>query len=553
MQAKWQQLASAGQIVVALDLDGTLLPFAPTPEEARLDGDTAALLSALAVTPGVTLGVLSGRPLRLVEDLPPRFPAVAFAAEHGVWRYADGAWQAALPSVPQLDEIERSLRQLIARYPGALVERKSCSVCLHWRRVTAAQHDAIAAAAETLVDEWLETFPQLERLPEAEALEVRHRAAHKGSALTWLRDRGPAGAPVLALGDDLTDEDMFVALRETDLGILVSPQSRRTQATLRLPDPAAVHRFLRWLIDARTAAWGADAMLPAPDVLVITRPPHRSQARLIVASNRLPPAPSNGRAREVGGLVSALLPVLAETNGIWLGWSGAERDPGLRLRVESADTVTRAQFDYPPTWRQRFYAGFCNQSLWPLLHAFPNRVRFVDDEWQCYVDANRAYAQLIMDAGGTTAQVWVQDFHLMLVARELRRIGHRGRLGFYLHVPFPPLDVFETMPWVRQLPRHRAWPARRRGRGPRARPLPRDRRRHRSRSLRRGRGHAAQRIQRARLVRSHAARPQADPRRRPPRLLQGHPRAPRGVRAPARALPRVARQGVVRPGLRADP
>ena len=451
MQAKWQQLASAGQIVVALDLDGTLLPFAPTPEEARLDGDTAALLSALAVTPGVTLGVLSGRPLRLVEDLPPRFPAVAFAAEHGVWRYADGAWQAALPSVPQLDEIERSLRQLIARYPGALVERKSCSVCLHWRRVTAAQHDAIAAAAETLVDEWLETFPQLERLPEAEALEVRHRAAHKGSALTWLRDRGPAGAPVLALGDDLTDEDMFVALRETDLGILVSPQSRRTQATLRLPDPAAVHRFLRWLIDARTAAWGADAMLPAPDVLVITRPPHRSQARLIVASNRLPPAPSNGRAREVGGLVSALLPVLAETNGIWLGWSGAERDPGLRLRVESADTVTRAQFDYPPTWRQRFYAGFCNQSLWPLLHGFPERVRYLDEEWACYLDTNRAYARLIHEAAGGDAQVWVQDFHLMLTARELRRAGHHGRLGFYLHVPFPSLDDFETMPWANEV------------------------------------------------------------------------------------------------------
>jgi alpha,alpha-trehalose-phosphate synthase [UDP-forming]/trehalose-phosphatase len=452
MHAKWQQLASAGQVVIALDLDGTLLPFAPTPEEARLDGDTAALISALVVTPGVTLGVLSGRPLHLVEDLPPRFPAVAFAAEHGVWRYADGAWQAALPAVPQLDEIERSLRQLIARYPGALVERKSCSVCLHWRRVTAEQHDAIAAAAETLVDEWLETFPQLERLPEAEALEVRHRAAHKGSALTWLRDRGPAGAAVLAIGDDLTDEDMFVALRETDVGILVSPQSRRTQATLRLPDPSAVHRFLRWLIDARTAAWGADAAVPAaPDVLVITRPLHRSQARLIVASNRLPPAPSNGRKREVGGLVSALMPVLTETSGIWLGWSGAERDPGLRLRVEAADSVTRAQFDYPPTWRQKFYAGFCNQSLWPLLHGFPSRVRFVDDEWQCYVEANRAYAAKVLEAGGPGAEVWIQDFHLMLVGRELRRAGHHGRLGFYLHVPFPSLDDFETMPWASEV------------------------------------------------------------------------------------------------------
>src|SRR3954464_11349037 len=135
MQAEWQQLATAGQLVIALDLDGPLLPFAPTPEEARIDGDTAALLDALVATPGVTLGIISGRPRHLMEDLPARFPAVAFAAEHGVWRCAGGgSWEAALAPVPQLDEIEQSLRQLAARSPGALVERKSCSVCFHWRR-----------------------------------------------------------------------------------------------------------------------------------------------------------------------------------------------------------------------------------------------------------------------------------------------------------------------------------------------------------------------------------------------------------------------------------
>src|SRR3954468_3885082 len=451
MQAKWQRLASAGHLVIALDLDGTLIPFAPTPEDARLDGDSASLIAALAAAPGVTLGIVSGRPLALVADLPSRFPAVAFAAEHGVWRCAGRVWEPALPEMPQLDEIDRSLRQLAARNPGALVERKSCSVCLHWRRVDPARHDAIAGAAEIVVDEWLETHQQFERLPAALALEVRHRAAHKGSALGWLRGLGPQGAAALAIGDDLTDEDMFVGLREGDLGILVSAQSRRTQASLRLPDPDAVHRFLRWVIDARGEAWRAEAVLAAPDVLVIPQPPHRpAEPRLIVASNRLPATP-NGRQREVGGLVSALLPVLTETDGIWLGWSGAEREPGLRLRTESADAIVRAQFDYPPTWRQRFYAGFCNQSLWPLLHGFRSRARFVDDEWQCYGEANRAYADKVLEVGGAGATVWVQDFHLMLVGRELRRAGHHGRIGFYLHVPFPSLDEFETMPWASEV------------------------------------------------------------------------------------------------------
>jgi trehalose 6-phosphate synthase len=445
--ADTQRVATASRLVLALDLDGTLIPFAPTPREARVDGDTAALLDALAALPGVTVGVISGRPRHLVEDLPARFPGIAIAAEHGAWRCAGGTWEAAIPAIPQLDEIEAQLSQLAARYPGALVERKSCSVCLHWRQVDAAQREAIIAAAEVIVDEWLEIHPHLERLPVTEALEVRHRAAHKGSALGWLRARSPAGAPLIAIGDDLTDEDMFVSLRDGDIGILVAGEARRTQAGLRLPSPASVHRFLHWLIDARREL----PALAAPDLVVARSPRGLAGARLLVVSNRLPAAPSAERKREVGGLVSALLPALAENSGTWLGWSGAERDPGLRLRVEDGEAFTRAQFDYPPTWRQRFYAGFCNQSLWPLLHGFSERARYVDDEWRCYTEANRAYARLIEEAGGGDAQVWVQDFHLMLAARELRRAGHRGRIGFYLHVPFPPLDVLETMPWAAEV------------------------------------------------------------------------------------------------------
>src|SRR4051794_3203773 len=100
MHADWQQLASASQLAIALDLDGTLLPFAPTPEDARVDGDAAALLDALSNPPGVTLGIITGRPRHLVDDLPPRFPRALFAAEHGVWRCTEGAWEAALAPVP---------------------------------------------------------------------------------------------------------------------------------------------------------------------------------------------------------------------------------------------------------------------------------------------------------------------------------------------------------------------------------------------------------------------------------------------------------------------
>jgi alpha,alpha-trehalose-phosphate synthase [UDP-forming]/trehalose-phosphatase len=444
-QVPWQQLVTVPHVLAIVDLDGTLVPFAPTPQDARVDADTAALLLDLASLPGVTVAISTGRPRELVDDLPTRLPGIALAAEHGVWRYR-GKWEAALEPIPQLAEIADSLRHLASRFPGALVERKSCSVCLHWRRVDAADHDRIAAAAEQLVDEWLETHHQLERLPVVEALEVRHRAAHKGSAVAWLRTIAPANASVLAIGDDITDEDMFVSLREGDVGILVAPHPRRTQAQLRLPGPPAVHSFLRWLIDARK---NQPSLAPS-DLEPARLPRPRAEPRLVVVSNRLPTLPTPGvtRQREVGGLVSALVPVLAETAGIWLGWSGAERDPGLRLRLDDGESFTRAQFDYPPTWRQRFYLGACNQTLWPLLHGFPTRVRFSDDEWACYLEANKAYAAMSLEAGGRSADVWIQDFHLMLLGRELRRAGHVGRLGFYLHVPWPPLDVLETLPWA---------------------------------------------------------------------------------------------------------
>jgi trehalose 6-phosphate synthase len=446
MPADWQQLVSATSLVAAVDLDGTLIPFAPTPREAVVDGDTLALLAALGAAPGVTLGVISGRPRGLVDDLAARLPTIAWCAEHGVWRFADGEWLAALPPIPQLDEIERALGVLAGRHPGALVERKSCSVVLHWRRVNDASHAGVAAAAEVIVDEWLETQPALERLPGADSLEVRHRAAHKGSALAWLRARAPSTSPVLAIGDDFTDEDMFVSLREGDVGVLVG-RPRRTQAGLRLPTIPAVHAFLRALVDART---GRPVQIPAE--LEIARPPQPPEApKLIVASNRLPAVGTGERGKEVGGLVSALLPTLVASHGVWVGWSGAERDPGLKLRVEDNDGFVRAQFDYPVGWRDKFYAGFCNRSLWPLLHGFPSRVRYVDAEWEAYVEANDAYARTLMELGKSGAEIWVQDFHLMLVARDLRRAGYRGRLGFYLHVPFPAIDIFETMPWAAEV------------------------------------------------------------------------------------------------------
>jgi alpha,alpha-trehalose-phosphate synthase [UDP-forming] len=175
-----------------------------------------------------------------------------------------------------------------------------------------------------------------------------------------------------------------------------------------------------------------------------------SRARLVVMSNRTPGAASGDRQRPVGGLVSALEPALQTLGGIWVGWSGraSEASP---LTVDTGARPARASFDLSPTWCKRFYGGFCNRALWPLFHGFPERVQYSDADWTAYVEANAEFARHASSLVSHDGIVWAHDYHLLLAARELRRRGFRGRIGMFLHIPFPSPDLFDTLPWANQI------------------------------------------------------------------------------------------------------
>ncbi len=444
MQTEWVALARSPALGLLLDLDGTLIPFAPTLEDARLDDDAVVLLDRLQAS-GVQVVIVSGRPQAAVDGLRPLAPAVWWVAEHGIWRTASAAGWQTTPQRADLGDIEGRLASLAAYIGGARIERKSRSVVLHWRQVAEDARAALIAAAEVAVDEWLETQPEFERLDGAMVLEVRHRSANKGTAVPWVRERLPLGARLIAMGDDLTDEDMFAALGAGDASVGVGASaSRRGHADWWLDGPHETRRFLAWLAETR-AIPGAPGPVP---MRALDHPRHITSrsSELLLLSNRTPVV-EGGRAREVGGLVSALQPIVSGRGAVWLGWSGHERDPGLALTAERDGRGMRATFDYPIGWRETFYAGFCNQSLWPLLHCFPGRVRYSDEEWVAYVAANEAYARVAAQIASPDGTVWVHDFHLMLAGSALRHLGHRGPLGFFLHVPFPPRDVWETLPW----------------------------------------------------------------------------------------------------------
>jgi trehalose 6-phosphate synthase len=436
-EERWRELACSPSLALLLDLDGTLIELADSPEDAVLDADAILLLSHL-VNVGIHVVVVSGRPKASIEHMRSLVPNAWWVAEHGSWR-----WDAELSvwpgtGAPVLDELREKLAELITR-PGTLVERKSQSLCIHWRLVDPSERGELVRAIEIACDEWLEEQPGFERINGIDTLEVRERGAHKGSVVRWLRERLPRSR-VLAIGDDASDEDMFAELDEDDASVRVGPRDLHADAqALGVPE---VRTFLRWIAEARRGR-----RLPLP-IAVETRELKRYS--LLVLSNRTPAA-TGGRAREVGGLVSALEPALRDRDALWLGWSGQERGQGNRVVVDANEQPARARFDLPPVVRERFYAGFCNRVLWPLFHGFPTRVRGNHADWEAYVRANQRFARHAFELAHRDATIWVHDYHLLLVARALRALGHEGRIGLFLHIPFPARDVLDTVPWANDL------------------------------------------------------------------------------------------------------
>jgi trehalose 6-phosphate synthase len=170
----------------------------------------------------------------------------------------------------------------------------------------------------------------------------------------------------------------------------------------------------------------------------------------VVVANRLPvdmerlPDGSTTWKRSPGGLVTALEPLLRRRRGAWIGWPGvidADEEPivedGLRLHPVrlSADDVAE------------YYEGFSNATLWPLYHDVIVKPIYHRQWWDRYVDVNRRFAEATSNAAAHGATVWVQDYQLQLVPNMLRMLRPDLTIGFFLHIPFPPVELFMQMPW----------------------------------------------------------------------------------------------------------
>ena len=178
------------------------------------------------------------------------------------------------------------------------------------------------------------------------------------------------------------------------------------------------------------------------------------EGRLILVSNRLPVTVArNGDAAEVqpssGGLVSALLPLLKSSGGCWIGWPGADHDAAIEsaLRDEGSGEFQLEPVFLSQSEKQCFYDGCCNEILWPLFHDLQSRCNFDPLYWSSYLEVNETFADTVERIATRNDFVWVHDYHLMLLADCLRSRGVRARIAYFHHIPFPPPDVFEKLPW----------------------------------------------------------------------------------------------------------
>ncbi len=167
---------------------------------------------------------------------------------------------------------------------------------------------------------------------------------------------------------------------------------------------------------------------------------------LVAYANRLPVSRGRqGWRPSSGGLVSALRPALESRHGAWVGWDGGAGD--LPRRAEGLDVEL-----LPVALSRRevedYYHGFANRTLWPLLHGLIEQPVFERRWWTAYRNVNERFAAVEARGGGLR---WVHDYHLMLVPSLLRRARAGGPIGFFLHVPFPPPEIYARLPWREQV------------------------------------------------------------------------------------------------------
>ncbi len=182
--------------------------------------------------------------------------------------------------------------------------------------------------------------------------------------------------------------------------------------------------------------------------------------RIIIISNRLPVTAEKGKSKliyhpSVGGLATGMSPLQKEYECLWVGWPGIAREQLNAKEKESLVKELKKTGNYPVFLSQAhiegYYNGFCNKTIWSLFHCFTQFSVYENQLWETYQQVNQIFCQTILDIIKSDDIVWVHDYHLMLLPHLLRKRVPDLTIGFFLHIPFPPSEIFRLLPWRREL------------------------------------------------------------------------------------------------------
>jgi trehalose 6-phosphate synthase len=169
-------------------------------------------------------------------------------------------------------------------------------------------------------------------------------------------------------------------------------------------------------------------------------------ARIVIVSNRVA-VPESARAPLAGGLAVAVKAALKNRNGLWFGWSGKIADkPSVEPRTVVVNKVAYTLIDLAENDFQEYYNGLANRVLWPILHYRVDLQEYSRIDATGYMRVNRIFADTLSEIIREDDILWVHDYHLMPLGRELRARGHKNPIGFFLHIPCAPPDILQTLP-----------------------------------------------------------------------------------------------------------
>lgn len=183
----------------------------------------------------------------------------------------------------------------------------------------------------------------------------------------------------------------------------------------------------------------------------------KPSSRILIVANRLPVSikrTDTGLAYipSSGGLATGLRSLQGEMDTCWIGWPGhVSKDHKVEVERHLVDDHGAHPVFLPDSLALRYYAGYSNRTLWPILHSLPTLARYSAPEWEAYRKANQLFFRSLMELYRPGDIIWIHDYHLMLLPQFIREELPDATIGFFLHIPFPHADIFRLIPQHKEL------------------------------------------------------------------------------------------------------